>query len=171
MSVTTKYRGALSNAEMQLRAKRIAHQASKVAEQAGPMTKSVAMAAKYRAAGAAERATPYVTRTRRWMAVQANHGSISVRKTLGPKVSDMLATTARKLDPPADRVRRVPTALAGGAILAAGAAAAGAVKMKSRKEYVPPPMPPAPPGPADETTAFNPSVDSNGARQDTPFNP
>lgn len=169
MSVTTRYRAAVSNAEMQLRAKKFANQASKLADQAGPMTKSIAMTARYRAEGAAERAMPYVTKTRKWMAVQASNGSVAVKDTLGPTVSEMLAATARKLDPPAERVRRLPTALAGMAMLGAGAAAAGAgaVVIRRRKDEVPPIMPP-PVGASEETaTMASPSVyvDSAGQAQ------
>jgi hypothetical protein len=127
---------------MQLRAKKMSDQASKLAEQAGPMAKSAAMTARLNAGNAAEWATPHVHRARAWMAVKARRGSVSVQKTVGPKVSEMLAATARKLDPPARRARHLPKMLAALALLAAGAAAAGAVAIRNRQGILPIPMPP-----------------------------
>ncbi len=170
MSVTSRNQAAVSAAEMQRRAKKIAEQASKLAEQAGPMTKSAAMTARHGAGTAAEWARPHVGRARAWMAVQANRGSVSVLETVGPKVSEMLATTARKLDPPAQKARRLPKVLAGTALLAAGAAAAGAMAIRNRQQQYlpPPPMPPRPATSPDESAAvLNPSAEPDRARQDS----
>jgi hypothetical protein len=146
---------------MQLRAKKMSHQASKLAEQAGPMAKSAATTARLSAGNAAEWATPHVHRARAWLAVKARHGSVSVQETVGPKVSEMLATTARKLDPPARRARRLPKMLAGFALLAAGAAAAAAMAIRNRQGILPIPMPPlqatSPEEPGD---ALNPGSES-----------
>lgn len=167
MTLTTKDRAALSAAEMQRRAKNIADQASKLAEQAGPMTKDVVVTTSYRVGSAAsEWAAPYVNKARVWMAVQANRGSEAVQGTLGPRVSEMLATTARKLDPPAQQARRLPKVLAGTAMLAAGAAAAGAIKLRNRQ-----PMPPPVPTPVrDPATGavVNPNADYYDERSEYP---
>lgn len=119
------------------------------------------MTARHGAGSATEWATPHVTRARTWMAVQANRGSVSVQETVAPKVSDLLATTARKLDPPAQRARRLPKVLAGTAMLAAGAAAAGAMALRNRQNYLPPPMPPRPVNPDNSAAVLNPSAESD----------
>ena len=126
---------------MQRRAKKMSEQASKLAEQAGPMAKSAATTARLGAGTTAEWARPHVHRGRAWLAVRARRGSVSVKETVGPKVSEMLASTARKLDPPTRR-RRLPKVLAALALLAAGAAAAGAMAMRNRQGLLPVPMPP-----------------------------
>jgi len=146
---------------VQRRAKKIAGHASKLADQAGPLTKSAAMTARHGAGSAAEWATPHVARARTWMAVQASRGSVSVQETVAPKVSQMLATTARKLDPPAQRARRLPKVLAGTAMLAAGAAAAGAMAIRNRQPQLPPPLPPRPANPDESAAVLNPSSDSD----------
>lgn len=127
---------------MQRLAKKMSEQASKLAEQAGPMAKSAATTARLGAGTTAEWARPHVHRGRAWLAVRARRGSVSVKESVGPKVSEMLATTARKLDPPARRARRLPKVLAALALLAAGAAAAGAMAMRNRQGILPIPMPP-----------------------------
>lgn len=144
MSDTSRNQAATSAAEVQRRAKKIAEQASKLTEQAAPLTRSAAMTARHGAGSAVEWAMPHVTRARRWMAVRASRGSVSVQETVAPRVSEMLATTARKLDPPAQRARRLPKVLAGTAMLGAGAAAAGAMALRNRQHVLPPPMPPRP---------------------------
>ena len=159
MSVTSRNQAATSAAEVQRRAKKVAEQASKLADQAGPLTRSAAMTARHGAGSAAEWATPHVARARSWMAVQANRGSVSVQETVAPKVSEMLATTARKLDPPAQRARRLPKVLAGTAMLAAGAAAAGAMALRNRQNYLPPPMPPRPADSGEPEGVLNPSAE------------
>jgi hypothetical protein len=127
---------------MQRRAKKMSDQASKLAEQAGPMARSAATTARLGAGNAAEWATPHVHRARGWLAVKARRGSVSVQETVGPKVSEMLAATAHKLDPPARRARRLPKVLAAITLLAAGAAAAAAMAMKNRQGILPMPVPP-----------------------------
>ena len=169
MTLTTRDRAALSAAEMQRRAKNIADQATKLAGQAGPMTKDVVLTTSYRFGSAAsDWATPYLTKARVWMAVQANRGSESVQGTLGPRVAEMLATTARKLDPPAQQPRRLPKVLAGTAMLAAGAAAAGAMKLRNRQS-MPPPVP-VPATDPDSGVVVNPSADYYDDRVEYPAN-
>jgi hypothetical protein len=120
-------------ADMQWRARKIAVQASRLADQAGPMTRKYAV-------GAAGWAKPRVGRMRAWMAVRAARGSIAMQESLAPRISAMLAATARTLDPPRSQSRRWPKVLAGTALLAAGAAAATALAMRRRSRPAPPPM-------------------------------
>jgi hypothetical protein len=153
-------------ADMQWRARKIAMQASKLAEQAKPASKKVALTARQGAGGAANWAKPRVGRARAWMAVRAARGSVSVTERVAPRVSSMLAATARALDPPRGRPRRWPKVLAGLTLLAAGGAAAAAMAMRSRQHAMPMPMPSRPParGPAAQSsTVLNPSADADRA--------
>jgi len=146
---------AIVPADMQRRAKKIATQASQLADEARPMTEKAkknaqrgAETAKRGAASANEWAKPRVNGARAWMAVRAARGSVAVQETVAPKVSDLMATAAKKLDPPKRRARRLPKILAGLALLAAGAAAAAAVAMRNKRTMTstmppPPPMPPS----------------------------
>jgi len=108
-------------------------QAAKLADQAGPVTRRAA-------AGAAVWAKPKVGRMRAWMAVRAARGSVSVQEDMAPRISAMLAATARRLDPPRPRTRRWPRVFAGTAVLTAGAAAAMAMSIRRRSRFAPPPM-------------------------------
>jgi hypothetical protein len=110
-------------------------QAAKFADRAGPMTRKAA-------AGAAVWATPRVGRVRAWMAVRAARGSVSMQETVAPRISAMLAATARTLDPPRQRNRRWPKVLAGTAMLAAAAAASMAMAMRRNSRSDLPPIPP-----------------------------
>jgi len=170
VSVTSRKQAAIPAADMQWRARKIAMQASKLADQARPMTKSAAMTARQGAGTAATWARPRVGRVRAWMAVRAVRGSVSVQETVAPRVSAMLATAARKLDPPKPRSRRFPKVLAGTAMLAAGAAAAAAMAMRGRQRAMPPPMPPRMPsrGATDQSAVLNPSAEA--ARQEAEVN-
>jgi hypothetical protein len=138
-------------ADMQRRARRIAAQATKLADQARPITTTATVRAKESAASAAEWAKPRVDVARAWMAVRAYEGSAAVQKKVAPKVSAMMADAAKKLDPPKRRSRLVPTILAGASLLAAGAAAAGA--MMARNKRMTDTMPPPPPMPARTPSA------------------
>jgi len=170
VSVTSRKQAATPAADMQWRARKIAMQASKMADQARPMTKSAAMTARQGAGSAATWATPRVGRVRAWMAVRVARGSVSVQETVAPRVSAMLATAARKLDPPKPRSRRFPKVLAGIALLAAGAAGAAAMAMRGRQGAMPPPMPPRSPsmGATDQSTVLNPSAEA--ARREAEVN-
>lgn len=132
MAVSTPKRSAMP-ADMQRRARKIALQAATLADQARPATKKAASTARQGAGGAANWARPQVGRARAWMAVRAARGSVSVQERLAPRVSAMLASTARKLDPPKPRARRMPRIMAGVALLAAGAAAAAAMAMRNKQ--------------------------------------
>jgi hypothetical protein len=170
VSVTSRKQAAVPAADMQWRAKKIAMQASKLADQARPMTTSAARTARQGAGSAATWARPRVGRVRAWMAVRAVRGSVSVQENVAPRVSAMLAMAARKLDPPKPRSRRFPKVLAGAALLAAGAAAAAAMAMRGRQGATPPPMPPRSPSMSgtDQSTVLNPSADA--ARQEAEVN-
>lgn len=146
MSVMTRNKSAsMPAADMQWRARKLAIQASKLADQAGPVTKRAAGTARRGAGGAADWARPRVGRVRAWMAMRAARGSVSVQETVAPKISSMLAATARKLDPPKRRARRWPKFLAGTAMLAAGGAAATAIVLRNRARKLHAPLPPRPP--------------------------
>jgi hypothetical protein len=124
-------------ADMQWRARKIALQASRLADQARPMTNKATMTARQGAGITTGWARPRVGRVRAWMAVRAARGSISVQEHVAPRVSSVLATAARKLDPPVPQTKRWPKVLAGTALLAAGAAAAAAMAMRSRSNAMP----------------------------------
>jgi hypothetical protein len=161
VSVMTRKQSTRPAADMQWRARRIAAQAAKLADQAAPMTKKAAMSARQSAGGAADWAKPRVGRVRAWMAVGAARGSVSVQETLAPRLSSMLATAARKLDPPKATSRRWPKVLAGTALLAAGGAAAAAMALRSRSGAMPLPMPPRPArGSSEQSTILNPSAEA-----------
>jgi hypothetical protein len=153
----------MPTADMQWRARRIAMQAAKLADHAAPLTRrgtKAAKTAKARAGGAAGWARPGVGRVRAWMAVRAARGSISMQENMGPRVSLMLAATARRLDPPQPRGRRWPKVLAGTALLAAGAAAATAMALRNRSRTMTPPAPPRKPASSNggqRTTVLNPN--------------
>jgi len=154
---------AVIPADMQRQAKKIAMQASKLADEARPMTASAAKVARERADIAAEWAKPRVDEARVWLAARAADGSVSVEKTLAPRVAEMLAIAATKLDPP-KRSRRWPMLLAGVTLLAAGAAAATAMAMRNRSgttDAMPPPMPtrPSSTGMSEESAVLNPSAE------------
>ena len=173
MFVTSGKRTTMPAADMQWRARKIAMQASKLADQARPLTKSAALTARRRAGTAANWARPRVGRVRAWMAVKAARGSVSVQETVAPRVAAMLAATARKLDPPKPRSRRVPKMLAGIALLAAGAAAAAAMAMRNRQPSIPPPMPPAQPTKAageQPATVISPNAEGERARSKSGVN-
>jgi len=136
-------------ADMQRRARKIAAQASKLADQARPMTTTATIRAKRGAANAAEWAKPGVDVARVWMAVRVYRGSAAVQKKVAPKVSSVMADTAKKIYPPKKRSRLVPMILSCVALLAAGAAAAAAIVMRKQRTMPPPSMPP-PPGTAGQ---------------------
>jgi hypothetical protein len=167
----TKNKSAMPAADMQWRARKIAMQASKLADQAGPATKKVAVTARQQAGGAANWAKPRVGRVRAWMAVRASRGSMSVQDSLAPKVSAMLATAARKLDPPKPKSRRLPKVFAGTALLAAGAAAATAMAIRNRQRAMPPPVPkPANRAAGQPSSALNGGPNADRSKAETGAN-
>ncbi|HKR67338.1 MAG TPA: hypothetical protein VJT16_00660 [Streptosporangiaceae bacterium] len=137
---------AVVPADMRRRARKIAAQASKLADQARPMTTTATIRAKQGAADAAEWAKPGVDMARVWMAVRMYRGSAAVQKKVAPKVALVMADTGKKLYPPKKRSRLLPAILSGLALLLAGAAAAAAIIMRKKRmaETMPPPPMPSP---------------------------
>jgi len=163
----------MPTADMQWRARRIAVQAARLADHATPMTRRAAKGAKAGAGSAAVWARPRVGRLRAWMAVRAAHGSVSMQETFAPRMSALLAATARRLDPPRPRSRRWPRLLAGTALLAAGAAAAAAMAMRSRAQVTPQPIPPrktAGSNGGQRTTVLNPNARNQRPMAETEVN-
>jgi hypothetical protein len=159
---------------MQRRARRIAMQASKLADQARPVTTAATQSAKRGADTAAEWAKPRVGRARTWMAVRASRGGVAVEETVAPKVSAMMATAARKLDPPKRKSRRLPKVLAGMALLAAGAAAAAAMAIRNKRmmsTLPPPPMPARTPSgsTAGQPAGVSPATDAERSSTESDF--
>jgi hypothetical protein len=155
VSVMTRKQSAMPSTEMQHQARKLAAQASKLAEQAGPATKQAAKmaqegarhgarTARQGAGQAAEWARPQVSRARVWMAARAASGSVSVQENVAPKVSSMLATAARRLDPPQTKTRRWPRIMLRTTVLAASAAAI-AVVLRARSRSTTDPSSSEPP--------------------------
>jgi hypothetical protein len=146
--------------ELQWRARKIATQASNLADRARPMTRSAALTARRRADIAAGWARPRVHSARGWMAVKAARGSVSMQETVGPRVAAMLAMAARRLEPPKRRTRMMPPMLAGMALLVAAAAAVAAVSIRNRNAMRAMAMPPrGTPGPADQSAMLSPEAE------------
>jgi hypothetical protein len=162
VSETTRSQPTMSAADVQRVARKISIQASKLADEAAPVTRQFATTARESAGSAAEWASPHVNRARGWMAIQAARGSASMQETVAPKVAEMLDGAARKLEPPKPRSRRWPKILTGVLLLASGAAAAAAMAMRSRERPFPIPMPSRPPASAtgdQSSTVLNPSAE------------
>jgi hypothetical protein len=155
---------AIVPADVQRRARRIAVQASKLADQARPMTKT----AKRGAGAAAEWAKPRIGSTRAWMGIRVSRGGVAVQDTIAPKVGDIMAAAARKLDPPKRRSLRLPMVLAGTALLAAGAAAAAAMAMRNKRKMRTMPPAPMPSRTPSAGTAGQPTVLDPAGEPDRP---
>jgi hypothetical protein len=177
VSVTSRKRAIMPAADMQWRARKIAMQASRLADRAAPMTKSATKTAKRRAGGAATWAKPHVGRARAWMAVRAARSSVSMQETVAPRVSAMLAVAARKLDPPRQQSRRWPKVMAGTALLAAAAAAVTAMTMRKNARMIRSvPSTPMPSGTSSRSTTepqsagLNPKAEADRARSEAEVN-
>jgi hypothetical protein len=174
VAVTTTKQTTLPAADMQWRARKIAMQASRLADQAGPTTRRAALTARRGAGSATNWAKPRVGRIRAWMAVRAARGSIAVQESFAPRVSAMLAATARRLDPPRPRSsRRWPKVLAGTALLAAGAAAATAMALRRRRTNLPmyaTQRPSARSGAEPASSVLGQSTDTERASKETEVN-
>lgn len=161
---------SMPTTDMQRSARKLAVQATKLAEQARPMTQQAAVTARRTAGDAANWARPKVGRARVWMAVRAARGSVAMQERVAPRVSAMLDATARRLDPPRPRSRRWPKLLAGSALLAAGAAvAAVVVRGWSYGRMMPPPRPSSGVG-SDQPTVLNPSAEAERAKAESEVN-
>jgi hypothetical protein len=172
VSVMSRKRATMPVADMQRRARKIAKQASKLADRAAPMTKNATKAARRHADAAATWAKPHIGKARAWMAIRAARGSISMQETVAPRVSAMLAVAAKKLEPPKPQSRRWPKALAGMALLAAGAAAVTAMTMRRNSRMMrsmpPPPMPADTPSRTtteQQSGMLNPMAEAEHARE------
>ena len=167
-----KTKSAMPSAEMQRRARELAVQASKLAEQAGPATRKAATTARQSAGGAAEWARPRVGQARTWMAAQAARSSVGVSETVAPKVSAMLATTARKLEPPRPKAghkgRRILKILAGTMLVGAGAAAT-VLRGRSRRTSATPGQPPSP-GTGPSATTPTPGTEADRKPAESEYN-
>jgi hypothetical protein len=88
----------------------------------------------YRVRGAAKRATPRLRRVRAWVAPRVERGGLAVQDTIAPKISGLLSTAARKLDPaPPQRRRQWPRVLAGTVMVAAAAGVTVTVVRRRRR--------------------------------------
>jgi hypothetical protein len=109
-----------------------------LARAAVPMARTAGMAARDSARSAATWAAPRVNGARAWTAPQIERSGLAIRDTMAPKICEMLAATARRVDvtPPRADVtaprRRWPKIVAATAMLAAAAAAA--VVLRHRKD-------------------------------------
>jgi hypothetical protein len=174
----TKMRsGQMPVADMQWQAQKIAKQAARLADQARPMTAKAASSARQGAGSAKVWATPKVSRIRSLMATGAAKSSVSVQQTVAPRVSAMLAATARKLDPPMQKTqaRRWPKLIAGMTLLAAAGAAAAALQMRKSRPAASMPPPPRPPKNKTDTNdpsvkVLNPSADADFAMREAEMN-
>ena len=106
-------------------ARRLAAQLKPAASRAKPLVKSTGAAARKQ-----------VLRTRAWAAPQVERSGQALRDTVAPKVSAVLSSAARKLDPaqPKHRRWRKPAGLA--TLTAAGGAAAAFVRNRMRNGHL-----------------------------------
>lgn len=141
--MTRRKRAGVPASALAWQARKVASQAAKLADQAAPITRKAAVTARQQAGGAADWARPRVGRLRAALAAGAARGSVSVQETVAPRVSAMLAATARRLDPPRQPSRRWPKVVAGTAVLAAAGTAAAAVIVAMRPRETTP-VPPRP---------------------------
>jgi len=171
--MTRKKTVSMPASDLQWQARKIAMQAAKLADQARPMTMKAAVSARQGAGEAAAWARPRVGRLRAWMAIRAARGSVSVQETIAPRLSAMLAATARQLDPPKQRSRRWPKILAGTAMLAAAGATTAAMLLRSRPRDLTAPVPPKRPAKnnADQAVKLlNPNAEAERERSEADVN-
>jgi hypothetical protein len=104
-----------------------------------PMAKTAGLAAQHGASSAAAWAAPRVSGARAWTAPRIERSGLAVKDTIAPKIYEVLAATARRVDvtPPRADVtglrRRWPKVVIATALLAV-AAAAVAVVLRRRKD-------------------------------------
>ena len=103
-----------------------------------PMAKTTGIAARRGASNAAAWAAPRVSGARAWTAPRIERSGLTIQDTIAPKICEVLAATARRVDVTPPRVdvpasrRRWRKALAATAMLAAGGAAA-AIMLRRRR--------------------------------------
>jgi hypothetical protein len=125
MSVPSRERASEAGAEdtragLQLLARTVV-----LARAAGPAAKTAGFAARDGARSAATWAAPRVNGARAWTAPRIERSGLAIRDTVGPRVYEVFAATARRVEvtaPGADAGppgRRWPRILAGAAVLTA----------------------------------------------------
>ena len=105
---------------------------------AGPAAKTAGVAARDGARGAATWAAPHVNAARAWTAPRIESGGLAVRDTVGPRIYEVLAATARRVEvtaPGADAgaPRRRRSRILAGAVVLTAAGAAAAIVLRRRK--------------------------------------
>ena len=153
-------RAGVKNAREQARAGATSarRQARQAADQVTPLAKS-----------ASQTARQGVHRTRVWAAPRVERSGQVLEERVAPKVADVLASTARRLEPaPPSRRRRWPKVLAGMVMLGVGTAVAAVLRSRRGPAFVTKPHGPdqtttAPAGPADSHPAADQeTADVNG---------
>jgi len=131
VSLTTSNDEAQAQVSASDRARLAAAQARLAAAQATVLARNASATASERAQYAREWATPRIVdaiyQARGWAAPRIGQAGQAVGETVGPKVSEMLATTAQRVDPtpPAPDSSRIwPRLVAVAAVLAAAGGAA-----------------------------------------------
>ena len=110
-----------------------------LARAAGPAAKTAGAAARDGARGAATWAAPRVNGARAWSAPRIERSGLAIRDTVGPRIHEVLAATARRVEVTAPRVdadaprRRWSRILAGAAVLTAAGAVA-VIVLRRRKD-------------------------------------
>ncbi len=113
MSLKTKTQAATQNDVVRAQAMRARQQAGKAATQIAPLASSAKVTAR-----------KGVHNVRAWAAPRLESTGQTLESRVAPKVSAMMSSAARRIDPTGHKRRRWPFVLAG---LAALAAAAGAI--------------------------------------------
>jgi hypothetical protein len=146
-------------------ARQQARQASKIARrQARQATDQVAPLAK----SAREAARQGVREARVWAAPRVERGGQLLEERVAPKVADMLASTARRLEPEQPSRRRWPKVLAGMVMLGVGTVVAAVLRSRRWSPFVskqdaPGEATTAPASPADSRQAADAeTADVNG---------
>ena len=112
MSLTTKTQAASRNDMVRARAMQARQQVSRVAAQAAPLATS-----------AKTTAVTGVLRARTWAAPRLESSGQALEARVAPKVSAMMSSAAKRVDPAPSKPRRWPLLIAGLAALGAAAAA------------------------------------------------
>lgn len=113
MSLKTKTQAATQNDVVRAQAMRVRQQAGKAATQIAPLASSTKVTAR-----------KGVHNVRAWAAPRLESTGQTLESRVAPKVSAMMSSAAKRIDPTGHKRRRWPFVLAG---LAALAAAAGAI--------------------------------------------
>lgn len=139
MSLTTRKDQAQANLD---RARVAAAQARVAAAQATALAKNASASAAQGVQGARDWAAPWlaqgVYQAREWAAPRIDQAGHTVQETVAPKVSELLTSTAQRVDPapPAPERRSWPRLIAVLAVLAAAGGAVAAI-MRGRNARTP----------------------------------